>query len=74
MVLEIDRIVRIEKLNHPDDHHIIFDGGHIVFNPMHGPVRFWYKGDLVVLNNNKDVQQLRDKFQDKNFVWEIDNG
>lgn len=67
--LTIEEIYSIEHLNHPHDWYIYFRGGYLVFNAANGPLRFWYKGDLVCIENEDDIQRLMKTYMDEDFYW-----
>lgn len=64
--LTIDKIIKIENINHSDDHVIFFRGGSITFNPTEGPVSFWHQDDLIVLNNLHDLVRLKTRLKPRN--------
>jgi len=73
--MTINKITNISSINHPDDTEIEFDGGSITFNPSQGPLKFWYIGELVVLNDDRDVVLLRHKLEELRnpyvkFTWD----
>jgi len=77
--LTINKITHIENLNYPGDHYIYFDGGHVIFSPTNGPLRFWYENRLVILVVHDDVWELNAKLiamrnPEVSFTWERNYG
>lgn len=59
--ITIDKITHVENLNHRHDFHIYFVGGCITFNAANGPLRFWHDGELISLETEEDIQNLKDQ-------------
>jgi hypothetical protein len=71
--MEIHKILSIENLNHPNDFHIIFEGGRLTFNAANGPLRFWYDGELISIESNEDVEKLREQLYQQKLKESMDH-
>lgn len=54
--------LRVERLNHPNEFYIYFDGGYFTWNYQDQRLGIWMNGDLFMLDNQIPINQLYQEF------------